>query len=249
MQNSEQMRVQKYISLCGLASRREAEEMLAAGRVKVNGKPAKKGCKIDPTLDQVTVDGKKTAQSNEKVYIALNKPRGFITTLKDERGRKCVASLVSDCDARVYPIGRLDKDSEGLLLFSNDGDFTNRLTHPRHKVSKTYRVTLRGKTNEETLDLFRIGTELDGVKTLPAQANIVKTLPDRTVCEIVLSEGKNRQIRRIFEGAGIEVLRLKRIAVGGVKLGMLQTGKWRALSKDEIKSLHSAFRTNQQRVK
>ncbi len=240
------IRLQKYLSQCAVASRRKAEEMILQGKVKVNGKIAGLGDKIDPRRDTVTVCGKKIVSNRKHYYIMLHKPRGFITTMEDEMGRKCVAQLVKDVGARVYPVGRLDKDSEGLLLMTNDGEFANHLTHPSKHVPKTYRVTVRPNVTEEQLLAFNEGIEIDGKKTAPADAHIIDKSDNRVVLEIVLREGRNRQIRRMCEELGLEVARLKRTHIGSIKLGMLPQGKWRNLTEDEVHKLmvSSGMRVN-----
>lgn len=233
----EKIRLQKYLSECGVASRRKSEELIENGFVKVNGKTASVGDKVDPKRDSITVHGKKVVRQNKFVYLMLNKPRGFITTMSDEMDRKCVASLVSDAPARVYPVGRLDRESEGMLLFTNDGEFANALTHPSKHVSKTYRVTVRPPVSEEQLTAIAAGIVIDDRKTAPADVRVVLQEENRVVLEIVLYEGRNRQIRKMCEEIGLEVARLRRIAVGSVKLGMLKIGSWREMSEEEVRKL------------
>ena len=233
-------RLQKILAERGVASRRGAEELIAAGKVKVNGRPAKLGDKADARKDTILVAGKRLAAAEEPVYLMLHKPRGFVTTLRDERGRRCVADLLADIPARVYPVGRLDRESEGLLLLTNDGDFANAMMHPRGHVSKRYRVTLRESLPDAALLAFREGMLLDGRKTAPAEIETVASATGRCVAEITLYEGRNRQIRRMCEVLGLEVLRLKRISIGPVKLGMLKPGDWRYLQPKEVKALVQA---------
>lgn len=233
----DRIRLQKYLSMCAVASRRKAEELIAQGKVKVNGKVAEIGDKVSPRHDTVTVSGRKIAANKKHCYIMLHKPRGFITTMDDEMGRKCVAELVSDVGARVYPVGRLDKDSEGLLLMTNDGEFANHMTHPSKHIPKTYRVTVRPDVTEEMLTAFATGMEIDGRITAPADAHIIEKQDNRVVLEIVLYEGRNRQIRKMCEALGLEVARLKRTSMGSLKLGMLHPGKWRELTEDEVHKL------------
>lgn len=242
----DRIRLQKYLSQCAVASRRKSEELILAGKVKVNGKIADLGDKIDPKRDTVTVSGKKIVSSKKHYYIMLHKPRGFITTMEDEMGRKCVAELVKDVGARVYPVGRLDRDSEGLLLMTNDGEFANHLTHPSKHVPKTYRVTVRPGVTEDQLFAFNEGIEIDGKKTAPADAHIIEKSENRVVLEVILHEGRNRQIRRMCVALGLEVARLKRTHIGSVKLGMLPQGKWRNLTEDEVHRLKvsSGMRVN-----
>ena len=237
MDKQEPLRLQKFLSQCGIASRRKAEELIVQGKVKINGKTAVLGDKVMPS-DKVYVSGKRVLLPKTKYrYIMLNKPRGFITTMSDERGRKCVAELVQNVGERVYPIGRLDKDSEGLLIFTNDGAFANKVMHPRNSVYKFYRVTVRPDVNEEQLVKLETGVELDGVKTAPAIVHVLHKEPGRVVLEMILHEGKNREIRRMCEALGLEVARLRRTQIGGVKMGMLKQGDWRDMTEKEVKNL------------
>ncbi len=232
-----EMRLQKYLSECGVASRRKSEELIDRGAVRVNGAVAKVGDKVDPKRDTVTVNGKKLVKTKNFTYIMLHKPRGFITTMSDEMDRKCVAQLISDVGVRLYPVGRLDRDSEGLLLMTNDGEFANAMTHPTKHVPKTYRVTVRPGITEEQLTALSTGIVIDDRMTAPAQVRVISKEENRVVLEIILYEGRNRQIRKMCEELGLEVARLKRTAVGSVKLGMLQQGKWRNLSEEEVRKL------------
>lgn len=234
----DKIRLQKYLAECGVASRRKSEELIAAGKVKVNGVTAVIGDKVSPKHDKVTVSGKKVVSVKKNVYIMLNKPRGFITTMNDEHDRKCVAELVKNINTRVYPVGRLDRESEGLLIMTNDGEFTNALTHPSKHVSKTYRVTIRPTITKEQATEFRNGIEIDGRMTAPADLRVLETQENRTVVEVTIYEGRNRQIRKMFEALGIEVARLKRTKVGNLKLGMLKQGAYRHLTEDEVSSLY-----------
>ena len=239
MKKNELVRLQKMLADCGVASRRKSEQLIADGQVKVNGKTAQIGDKVDPYKDKVFVAGKRiTAAAKKKYrYIMLHKPRGYITTMDDEMGRKCVAELVADIDDRIYPVGRLDRESEGMLLMTNDGAFANTVTHPKKHIYKIYRVTVRPGITEEQIIKFETGMEIDGYKTAPAEVRVVKKEEGSAVLEIVLREGRNRQIRKMCEQLGIEVARLKRVAIGQVKLGMLQPGKWRDLTPEEVKKL------------
>ncbi|MBQ8765291.1 MAG: rRNA pseudouridine synthase [Clostridia bacterium] len=244
-----QIRLQKYLSECGVASRRKAEDLIAAGKVKVNGKPASIGDKIDPGRDTVVVAGKKIKKSKKNTYIMLHKPRGFITTLSDEMGRKCVAQLVEDVGTRVYPVGRLDRDSEGLLLLTDDGEFANALTHPTHHVPKTYRVTIRPTITEEQITALTTGIEIDGRMTMPSEVRVLEKKEGRVVIEIIIYEGRNRQIRKMCDALGLEVARLKRTQIGSVKLGMLKQGDWRNLTDEEVHKLMVASSVDRKNMK
>lgn len=233
-------RLQKFMAECGVASRRKSEELISAGKVRINGKTAVLGDKVEPTKDKVTLNGKRISPAKKSVYIMLNKPRGYITTMSDEQGRKCVASLVSDIKTRVYPVGRLDRESEGLLIMTNDGEFANLLTHPSTHVPKTYRVTIRPEITDKQATQFRNGIDIDGYTTAPCELKVIEVGDNRTVVEVTLYEGKNRQIRRMFEALGIEVARLKRTKIGSVKLGMLKQGAYRNLTETEVYSLMKA---------
>lgn len=234
------IRLQKFLSEAGVASRRKAEEMIRNGAVKVNGKIAQIGDSVDPKKDAVTVKGKKVVKQTSMRYILLNKPRGYVTTTDDDLGRKCVLELVKDVKERIYPVGRLDRVSEGALIMTNDGAFANAMMHPSKHVPKTYRVTVRPEPTSEQVDILSTGVEIDGRLTAPADVYVVSKEEGRAVLEIVLYEGRNRQIRRMCEALNLEVARLRRIAVGSVKLGMLQTGQWRELTSQEVESLFKA---------
>ena len=238
------IRLQKFMADSGIASRRKCEEMIADGLVTVNGAKAQVGDKVDPKRDRVSVRGRKVAAPEAMRYIMLHKPRGFITTMQDEQGRRCVAELVQDVGVRLYPVGRLDRESEGLLLMTNDGAFSNALMHPTRHVPKYYRVTIRPGIADEQLAAFADGIVIDGRKTAPAGIHVLEKQEGRTVVEVTLYEGRNRQIRRMFEELGIEVARLKRTAIGTVKLGMLPQGKWRDLTPDEVRKLKLAAERN-----
>lgn len=229
-------RLQKILASRGICSRRKAEELITAGRVSVNGTIAQLGDSADPDLDKILLDGKPLPSASQYVYILLNKPRGYVTTLSDEKGRPNAAQLVADCGVRVYPVGRLDMDSEGLLLFTNDGEFANSIMHPKHEVNKTYRVTVRG-FSEEGLEKLRQPVTLDGytirkpeVKFLRADGNLSHLL-------VTIHEGRNRQVRRMCDMAGMKVTRLIRISEGNLKLGDLPKGKWRHLTPAEVANL------------
>ena len=229
-------RIQKILSARGVASRRKAEEMIQAGRVCVNGKVAELGDTADAGADKITVDGVLIPSPPEHVYILLNKPRGYVTTLSDEKGRNPVTDLVAGCGVRVYPVGRLDMDSEGLLLLTNDGELTNRLTHPKHEVEKIYEVWATGYTAgaEERLKLPIV---LDGYPIKPPKIRLLKAMGVQAHLLVTIHEGRNRQVRRMCEAAGMHVTRLRRIREGSLSLGDLPKGKWRYLTADEIDQL------------
>ena len=237
MPNKNEVRLQKYMADCGIASRRKCEEIIESGKVKINGHIAQIGDKVNVKKDIVTVRGKRINKATQMCYIMLHKPRGYVTTVSDDRGRKTVMELVKDVDERIYPVGRLDKDSEGLLLLTNDGALANALTHPKHNFAKTYRVTVRPAVTDEMLFNLRNGIEIDGRKTAPCDVTVISQEQGRVVLEFVLHEGRNRQIRKMCEAVDLEVARLKRTSMGSLKLGMLPQGKWRELNENEIKKL------------
>ena len=228
-------RLQKLIAQAGICSRREAEKIISAGRVTVDGKIITElGAKADPSKNKIRVDGKLLRFNAEKIYILLNKPRGYVSTAHDERGRKTVLDLLGEnFSGRVYPVGRLDLNSEGLILLTNDGDLTNALIHPRYEVAKTYRAKISGTVTEEKLDKLRAGVELDDGLTAPAE---VYLLEDDLV-EVTIHEGRNRQVRRMLAAVGCDVKRLRRIKFAGLTLDGLKVGKWRTLTADEIAQL------------
>ncbi|MBP1559688.1 MAG: rRNA pseudouridine synthase [Oscillospiraceae bacterium] len=238
----EKIRLQKIIAESGLCSRRKAEELIQQGKVKVNGHTAHIGDGATQR-DIVTVDGERIriAKKREKYYIMLNKPRGYVTTMSDELDRRCVTELLEDFPERVYPIGRLDRNSEGLLLFTNDGKFANDIMHPSRHVSKTYRVTVRPGVSDEQLVQLSEGVVIDGRKTLPATVNVLTQEQGRAVLQIVIREGRNRQIRKMCEAVGLEVARLKRTAIGPIRLGMLKPGTYRELTAEELRAIRSAI--------
>lgn len=239
------VRIQKYLSDAGVLSRRGAEEYIRQGRITVNGRPARLGHPVS-AADVIAVDGQRIRGSKEKenLYLMLNKPRGYVTTTSDELGRRCVTQLLEGIESRVYPVGRLDKDSEGLLLFTNDGQFANLIMHPSHHITKTYRVTVRPGITEEQCAALAAGVDIgeDGQPeiTAPATVLVLDKYPDRAVVQITISQGKNRQVRRMCEAVGLTVARLKRTAVGPLRLGMLKPGDWRELKKSEIIALRNA---------
>ena len=239
----EKIRIQKLISDAGYCSRRKAETLIEAGRVKCNGHPVRLGDKAMPT-DLITVNDERIYISKKKEYryIMLNKPRGYVTTLSDEQGRRCVSDLLDGVSERVYPVGRLDRNSEGLLLFTNDGNFANGIMHPSRQVSKTYRVTVRPPVSEEQLAQMAAGVTLDdGFRTAPANIVTQVTEPTRVVLLVTIHEGKKREVRRMCDAVGLEVARLRRISIGPVKLGMLKPGEWRDLTSEELRALRTAI--------
>ncbi|MDD6665203.1 MAG: pseudouridine synthase [Eubacterium coprostanoligenes] len=239
MANNNEVRLQKFMAEQGVASRRKSEDLIRAGKVKVNGHVAEIGMKINPRKDLVTVGKQKltNVKNRKMVYVMLNKPRGYVTTVSDELGRKTVMDLLPDFGCRIYPVGRLDKDSEGLLLLTNDGSFTNCMTHPSHEYAKVYRVTVRPAVNDDILFNLRNGIEIDGRMTAPCEVTVLTEEENRVVLEFILHEGRNRQIRKMCESQGLEVARLKRISIGPVKLGMLKQGDYRELTEQDVKKL------------
>jgi len=234
----EPIRLQKYLAERGIASRRGAEEMIRTGRVTVNGRKATVGMSVDPREDLVAVDGQNLSQQKEKpVVLMLHKPRGYVTTMSDPHATRTVSELVADYPARLFPVGRLDKDSEGLLLMTNDGALANALMRPASHIAKIYRVTLRGQVTDAQRDKLSLGLELDGRPTQPIELRVLLEEKDRTVLQLTLREGRNRQIRRMCESLGLEVLRLRRTALGPLKLGLLPAGQWRELTAEEVKRL------------
>lgn len=229
-------RIQKILSARGVASRRKAEEMILAGRISCNGEICVLGDVADPTIDQILIDGKPLPAEGERCYIMLNKPRGFVTTLSDEKGRKNAAQLVADCGQRVYPIGRLDMDSEGLLLWTNDGEFANSLMHPKHEVNKTYCVSVL-EYSADKLEKLKLPVVLDGYRIQPPEVVLESVNGSKAKILVTIHEGRNRQVRRMCAIAGLTVTRLKRIREGNLDLGDLPTGKWRYLTAAEVESL------------
>lgn len=234
----QKIRIQKIIADSGFCSRRRAEKMISQNRVKCNGHLVSLGYKASPT-DKISIENKIINNSKNKQYkyIVLNKPRGYVSTMSDDHARKCVAELVSDVKSRVYPIGRLDMNSEGLLLFTNDGDFANKIMHPKGNISKTYRVTIRPDINDEQLAKLAEGVYIDDKKTMPAVVHVISKEPNRVVLSMTITEGRNRQIRKMMEKIGLQVARLKRTHIGPIKLGMLKPGTWRELKPLELKTL------------
>ncbi len=235
----EMMRLQKFLSECGVLSRRAAERAILAGEITVNGQVATLGQQIDARSDKVMYKGKgiKKSRDEKKTYVLLHKPKGYVTTLSDEKGRKCVAELVKDTEVRLYPIGRLDMDSEGLLLMTNDGDLTNRLTHPRHQIPKIYQVRVTPRVNRPMLRQLGEVMEIDGYQIQPVETVLLSQAEQSSLLQMTLYEGRNRQIRKMCEQVGLEVLRLKRVAIGNITIEGVKKGTWRYLNYEEVKYL------------
>lgn len=232
------IRLQKYLAMCSVASRRASEKIISEGRVAVNGEIIRTmGVQIDEENDTVTVDGKAVRPDTKPIYIMLNKPVGFVTTVSDEKGRPTVMDLVSDISQRVYPVGRLDYDTEGLILLTNDGSLTYKITHPKNNVSKSYLAEVSGNISMDTINQLRRGVFIDGYKTAPAEVEVIGATQFGTKLEITIHEGRNRQIRKMFESLGCVVKKLKRIREAGLTLGHLPSGKWRKLSESEVNML------------
>lgn len=235
------IRLQKYISDAGLMSRRAAEEEIRKGNVSVNGHVAELGMKIDPKNDVITYKNKRIVnEKREYTYIMLNKPRGYLSSTSDDRGRKCVTDLINGIDARIYPVGRLDLISEGMLLLTDDGELKNRLTHPSHSLPKIYRVKVREKVSDEQYGILTSPMEIDGYEIKPVNVVISESDDSGTVLKMTLIEGRNRQIRKMCENAGLTVKRLSRISIGNLKLNNLPMGKWRYLTLEEVEYLYKA---------
>lgn len=233
-------RLQKVLAAAGIASRRECEKIILAGRVKVNGEVITKlGSKVN-AKDKLEVDGRLVQQKEPKVYLILNKPAGYVTTVKDPEGRKKVLDLIKNIPYRIYPVGRLDYSTEGLLLFTNDGEFAQSLTHPANKIVKTYQALVKGVPGAETLKLIRQGIALDDGITAPAKARIVQVIGGNALIEISIHEGKNRQVRRMMDAVGHPVINLVRTRIGNLELGSLKKGEYRILISAEINQLKSA---------
>lgn len=232
------MRIQKYLSAAGYCSRRKAEELILANRVMINNKPASIGDIIDPAKDKVAVDGKIVKNKSVPIYILLYKPKGYVSTSKDPEGRKTVLDLVSDIKERVYPVGRLDYDTEGLIILTNDGEFTNILTHPSHSIEKVYKARCNGNITKDKIKILQEGIIIDD-SYMTGKANIyyAENFKDYFEIEIGITEGRNRQIRKMFEAIGNPVIKLKRISIGFLKLDKLKRGKYRLLTKKEVEKL------------
>ena len=239
----EKVRLQNFIADAGLMSRRAAEDEIERGNMSVNGHVATLGTKIDPKNDVVTYKGKRIRyERREHTYIMLNKPRGYLSTTTDDRGRKCVTDLLEGISARVYPVGRLDMISEGMILLTDDGELKNRLTHPSHEIGKVYRVKVGGSVSEEQMDILTSPLVIDGYKIKPVEVTVSSEDEGGTVLKMTLFEGRNRQIRKMCEQAGLTVKRLSRVSIGNLKLDGLPVGKWRYLENSEVEYLYKATR-------
>lgn len=238
----EQIRLQKYVAECGIMSRRAAEKEILAGNITVNGEQVELGRVIDPNKDKVRFKGRPVLmkRNSHKLYLILNKPRGYVTTMWDDKDRKCVASLVKDVGARVYPVGRLDYESEGMLIMTNDGDLANKLMHPKHHIAKTYNVRVESTVTKEQLKVLTSEMEIDGYKIKPVECKILRSKNGYTVLEMILHEGRNRQIRKMCEQVGLEITYLRRVAIGDVELSDIRVGKWRWMTKEQIEYLKKA---------
>lgn len=238
----EQIRLQKFVAECGFMSRRAAEKEIQQGNIKVNGETVELGRIINPVKDKVTFRGRPIVRrrNSHKVYLMLNKPRGYVTTMSDEKDRRCVASLVEDVGCRIYPVGRLDYESEGMLIMTNDGDLANKLMHPSHHIPKTYNVRLNTMITKDQLERLRSPMEIDGYTIKPVECKVLRAKNGYTVLEMILCEGRNRQIRKMCEQVGLEIDYLRRVAVGDIELGSLRAGKWDWLSKEQIEYLKKA---------
>ena len=230
-------RLQKLISAAGMASRRRSEELIKAGKVTVNGIPALIGDSADPETDIIFVEGRLLAEPAERTYIMLYKPRGYVTTLKDEKNRRCVSELVKDIGVRLYPVGRLDMYSEGLLIMTDDGEFANRLMHPSSQTDKTYYAWVKGKLRETALKMLESPLVIDGYRISPAEVKIIRSDEDYTQLSIRIHEGRNRQIRKMCDCAGLKLTKLKRVSEGSLSVGDLKPGQWRYLTEDELQDL------------
>lgn len=245
----EKIRLQKYIADAGIMSRRAAEEEIKNGNVSVNGHVAELGAKIDPRSDVVSYRGKRIRyEKKEYTYIMMNKPRGYLCSTTDDRGRKCVTDLLDGVSARVYPVGRLDLVSEGILLLTDDGELKNRLTHPKHTIGKVYRVKVAGNVSDEQMEILSSALVIDDYKIQPVAVNISSEDESGTVLKMTLFEGRNRQIRKMCEAAGLTVKRLSRISIGNLKLDGLPVGKWRYLEKHEVDYLYKATKERSENV-
>jgi len=230
-------RLQKIISSAGLCSRRAAERLITEGRVKVNGAAASLGDSADPDTDEILVNGKRLSISEKKTYIMLNKPKGYVTTMSDEKGRRNVTELVAELGVRVYPVGRLDMYSEGLLIMTDDGELANRLMHPKNECRKTYHAWIKGECSEDALSILSSPMDIDGYVIKPAEIELLSRGEGYTLLSVTIHEGRNRQIRKMCEKASLRLTRLLRVSEGSLELGELKTGKWRYLSEKELQDL------------
>ncbi len=235
----EPIRIQKFFTDCGVLSRRAAEEEIKTGHVLVNGQPAQIGQKIDPERDTVTYRGKPVTMDTHphNVYVMLNKPRGYVTTMHDEQGRPCVTKLVEDVPVRIYPVGRLDMDSEGLLLLTNDGELANQLTHPKHEIPKIYHVKIAGVVTQEQLKALGKPMKIDEYVIQPVDVKLISIQSDHCILRMTLFEGRNRQIRKMCRLQKLNILSLRRIAIGKLELGNLAPGQWRYLTRSQVQYL------------
>lgn len=236
------VRINKYLASLGIAARRKVDEMIVAGRVKVNGKIVALGTKIDPTQDEIVVDGKRVKTSQKLIYIAFNKPKGVTSTVSDSNAQKTVINLVR-VEQRIFPVGRLDVNSQGLMLLTNDGELANRLIHPQYHVAKKYQVLIGGKVRESTLERLRRGVILDGERTMPVEVKVQVQSGKNTLVEMTLYEGRKRQIRRMCASLHLFVIYLKRVVIGPLVLGELKEGEWRNLASEEVIALKKAVTT------
>lgn len=237
--NNQQERLQKVMAAAGVASRRASEELIAAGRVTVNGEVAELGCKVDGTSDDIRVDGERINTDPDRVYVMLNKPRGVVTTVDDPEGRRTVMDLVN-LPMRLYPVGRLDKDTEGLLLLTNDGDLTHDLLHPSRQVQRTYVALVPGPIRRPAMQRLKEGVELDDGTARPVSVEVIEEQRGKVLLQLVMTEGRKREVRRMLAAVEHPVERLARVAFGGVELGDLRQGKWRFLTQQEVGRLHAA---------
>ena len=235
----EPIRIQKFFTDCGVLSRRAAEEEIKAGRVLVNGAPAEIGQKIDPERDEITYRGKPVTMETHprNLYVMLNKPRGYVTTMHDEQGRPCVTELIADVPSRVYPVGRLDMDSEGLLLLTNDGELANKLTHPRHEIPKIYHVKIQGIITQDQLKALGKPMKIDEYVIQPVDVKLISIQNNHCILRMTLYEGRNRQIRKMCQTQSLNILSLRRIAIGDLELGNLAPGQWRYLTHAQVQYL------------
>lgn len=232
-----EQRLQKIIATSGFCSRRAAEKLIEEGRVSVNGKTASLGESADDTIDDITIDNTPLPRNGQRTYIMLNKPRGILSSMSDDRGRRTVADLTANVGARVYPVGRLDYDSEGLLIMTDDGELAHMLMHPSHEIGKTYELRAQGGDVAHALEVMRSPLDIDGYTINPAEVKLLNQSENDALLSITITEGRNRQIRKMCEQAGLKVIRLKRVAEGNLKLGRLSVGEWRYLDSEEIENL------------